>query len=230
MSPASNASAAAPAVPDCKAHAHFFFNDGNVTFKFPKDGVAFNVHRYHFRESPRFQNDYAPKGQAKEPTTIEITDFPALDFEALLFALYAPIFKDYPHATSDAHWISVLNMAQHWGLGDLRKHTIERLEKLPVEPVQKIFHYRACGVEKEHPAILIPSYVALCEREQPISTAEGHRLELDTVTKLFTVREEVLKSQLASKAKSPEDVAKLRQKLVENAFAAGATPMLNGKK
>jgi len=201
-----------------------------VAFKFPNDNVSFNVHRYHFRESPRFQNDIGPKVQAKsqEPATIEVTEISAFDFEHLLFALYAPIFKDYVHDNSDAHWTSVLKMSTYWGFPDLRQHSIKRMEKLKVEPVHKIHLYRSCSVDREFPSLLLPSYVELCERDAPITTEEGNFLTLDTVTKLFTIRENVLRSQLGSKPPKPENIADMRKKLVDEAFSAGAAPAVNG--
>lgn len=135
------------------------------------------------------------------------------------------IFVAYPHDNSSDHWVSVLIASNHWRIKDLRAHAIKRLEALKVEPVRRIQLYRDTHADKE--VSLHPAYLELCERVDPITTPEGERLGLETVTKLFTIREKILRLQLSTKVPKEEALTEERKKLIVEAFGK-APAVLNG--
>lgn len=68
----------------------------------------------------------------------------------------------------------------------MKRLSIRNIEGFELEPVRKIELYQIYEVDRR---LLIPSYVALVNRPQPLTLQEGRRLGLDTALMLATARE-----------------------------------------
>ena len=60
------------------------------------------------------------------------------------------------------------------------------LERIEIEPVEKIAIYHEFGIDR---ARLIPSYISVCKRDKALGRAEGARLGLETALLLAEARE-----------------------------------------
>ncbi|KDQ19433.1 hypothetical protein BOTBODRAFT_439314 [Botryobasidium botryosum FD-172 SS1] len=226
-------------------HARYYLEDGNVTFLV--GNTLFQVHRYQFQDSPYFHAVEANRDAdtdssyiyvAPEERAIELRDIKHFDFEALLEILYTPIFVEYPYPISTSKWSAILRMAHLWQFYDLKNFSFQRLELLPIHPVDKIVLYRECGLSH----MLRAAYAELCARDQPISLNEGLLLGMETVTNIFKIRESVFRQQWSFRTEiSPEELEHWRDALILDLFpsvAAGppvpvgkivdTTPRMNG--
>lgn len=82
-------------------------------------------------------------------------------------------------------WISILQLATRWLFDDIRTLAINELAKFDIEPVQKVVIATQCDI----PDWLHTSYMALCDRQNPLTVEEARRLGVDVVAKLAAARE-----------------------------------------
>jgi len=126
-------------------------------------------------------------GEAVEGTSdqnpIRLDGVSAVDFERLLSILYPPMIGE--HTATLAEWISILQLATRWLFDDIRSLAIRELANFDIEPVQKV----AIALQTDIPEWLHPSYVALCERHNPLSVEEARRLGVEVVAQLARARE-----------------------------------------
>ncbi|KAH7883267.1 hypothetical protein F5I97DRAFT_1903722 [Phlebopus sp. FC_14] len=185
-------------------HPEFYIRDGNVAFLAEK--ILFRVHRFFFeRESEFFQtrfleseaNDAAPRDDIDNHPYI-LDDVKSDDFAKLLWVWYNPRYT-YSRQPKET-WLVVVQLANRWGFGEMRNLAIRQLEKIKIEPVEKITLYRENKIDH---SLLIPSYVALCQSPTLPTSAEGERLEMDTVLKIATARERAQRSAAESGCRSP---------------------------
>jgi hypothetical protein len=81
-------------------------------------------------------------------------------------------------------WVSVLRLATRWNFPSFRALALEKLES--VEPsVDKLVLAHELNVTDW----LLPSYVALCLRPEPLTLEEAERLRMADVVLIFTARE-----------------------------------------
>ena len=83
-------------------------------------------------------------------------------------------------------WSAILKLAFDWRFPEVKKLCVRELEKFEIPPLQKIELYQAYELDKK---LLIPSYVAMCMRAEPLSIKEGRQLGLETALLLATARE-----------------------------------------
>ena len=107
----------------------------------------------------------------------------ALDFECLLSILYPPTIGE--HSATLTEWISILQLATRWLFDDIRSLAIRELANFEIEPVQKV----VIALQNDVPEWLHPSYMALCERHNPLSVEEARRLGVEVVAQLARARE-----------------------------------------
>ena len=79
-----------------------------------------------------------------------------------------------------------MKLAFDWRFAEVKKLCVRELEKFEIPPLQKIELYQAYELDKK---LLIPSYVAMCMRAEPLSIKEGRQLGLETALLLATARE-----------------------------------------
>jgi hypothetical protein len=83
-------------------------------------------------------------------------------------------------------WIRLLDICYHWKFVELKEFAIREIQKHPIDPFQKIILYHTYDVGED---LLVPSYVALCMREEALTPEEGHALGIETAITLCSARE-----------------------------------------
>ena len=79
-----------------------------------------------------------------------------------------------------------MKLAYGWSFGEVKRLACRNLETFILDPIRKIELYQLYELDKR---LLIPSYVALITRSEPLSLAEGRRLTLETALLIATARE-----------------------------------------
>ncbi|TFY83755.1 hypothetical protein EWM64_g253 [Hericium alpestre] len=172
-----------------KEHERFYFDDGNVFFLV--EDILYGVHRSVLcRDSAHFVELLAERrnskgGQSSPGELFIMDDVKRSEFEALLSVLYPSDFHESELKTVE-EWASVLRLATLWSFSSIRKLPITRLEPI-ASPVDKIVFGRTYTVDDW----LVPGFDALCQREQPLSKEEGHRLGIDDAMLVASLREGV---------------------------------------
>jgi hypothetical protein len=101
-----------------------------------------------------------------------------------LSILYPPIAGEYRATLPE--WISILQLATRWLFDDIRNLAIRELANFDdIEPVQKV----AIALQNDIPEWLHPSYMALCERPNPLTVEEARKLGVEVVAQLARARE-----------------------------------------
>lgn len=112
-------------------------------------------------------------------------DVSELDFVRLLRVLYPSNSHPFTAAKVD-DWLSVLKLASLYQIDDVRDLAIARLHASQIDPIRKIAIW-----DKYHldPSLLSSSYVALCQRFEPLTLAMTMAIGLKNFTKLAAARE-----------------------------------------
>jgi hypothetical protein len=77
---------------------------------------------------------------------------------------------------------------------------VRELEKIPIEPVDKIAIYHEYSINK---LFLIPAYIAVCKRDRPLTFSEGMQLGMETVLRVADARERARQRAAESGIRSP---------------------------
>jgi hypothetical protein len=83
-------------------------------------------------------------------------------------------------------WVSILKLSTRYQIEDIRNLAVARLHALPVDPVRKIVIWEDYCLD---PTLLVSSYVALCQRVEPLTLPMTMALGLKTFTKLAAARD-----------------------------------------
>ncbi|KAI0944070.1 hypothetical protein AcV7_001990 [Taiwanofungus camphoratus] len=191
-----------------KHHPKYYLNGGDIHFLV--ENILFRVHRYFFeRESAWFREKLAvpaPAGQSPKGLTdtnaYPLEDVTADDFARFLWVFYNPKYSVYDATVDD--WTAILKLAYDWRFGEVKKLCCRELEKFKIPPVRKIELYQTYDLDKK---LLIPSYIALCMRTEPLSIKEGRQLGLETALLLATAREQARGKPSGSGIRSPSPVS-----------------------
>lgn len=97
-------------------------------------------------------------------------------------------------------WLVVLKLSTEWKFPEMKKLAVDELQKLEIDPVEKIVTYDKYQVDK---SLLLPAYKLLCKRTIRMSTEEGEQLKMHTVLGLQEVRERAITSAAESGCRSP---------------------------
>ncbi|KAG2134781.1 hypothetical protein DEU56DRAFT_888374 [Suillus clintonianus] len=173
-------------------HSEFYLQDELSVFLV--DGVLFRVHRFFLqRESDVFRTMFVcpptqdgPEGQSDD-RPIVLPEVTVAEFECLLKFLYDGGTSPSPFSTAE-DWVRLLSIATRYGMERIRARALHELECLPpLDPIQKIILARKHDVQEW----LLPSYVALCLRRQPLNVLEAVELGLETMVLIAMGRESV---------------------------------------
>lgn len=93
-----------------------------------------------------------------------------------------------------------MRLATQWQFQEIRNLAIRQLERLDLQPIEKIAIYKRYNV---NPELLLPSYITICRKERLPSPEEGKILSMETVLKLASAREQMLLSASESGCKTP---------------------------
>ncbi|THG98442.1 hypothetical protein EW026_g3747 [Hermanssonia centrifuga] len=180
---------AAPSAEKIRRHPKYYLNGGDVHFLV--EGYLFRVHRYFFeRESAVFREKLGAtpaSGQAKgssDAHPFPLDNVRELDFSRFLWVFYNPKYSIYDANVEE--WTSILRLAYDWRFAEVKRLACRYLEKFEMDPVDKIELYQMYEVDKR---LLIPSYISLVNRLEPLNIHEGRRLSLETALLLATARE-----------------------------------------
>jgi len=196
-----------------KRHEEYYLRDGNVCFVV--ENTVFRLHRYFFeKESDYFRDRLGPSSQGDSEdgspdSPFIIHGIKSDDFAQFVWVWYNPRYSFSKQEKQT--WLTILRLATLWRFGEIRKLAIRHLEKMKLEPIEKITTYKQYSVDN---VLLLPSYVSLCTNGKLPSPEEGKILTMETVLRLASARERVLlrASELGCKtptiASAPEDVVK----------------------
>ncbi|EGN92767.1 hypothetical protein SERLA73DRAFT_190617 [Serpula lacrymans var. lacrymans S7.3] len=184
-------------------HKDYYIRTGDVSFLV--ENHLFRVHSYFFeRESIFFRQmltGATPAGErsgSPDGDAYTLDDVRSEDFARFLWVFYNPKYSLYQAPLEN--WLSVLHLANRWGFLSVKDLTVRELEKLTIEPIDKISIYHTYSIDK---LFLIPSYIAVCKRDKPLGMAEGTKLGLETVLRLAEARERVRQRAVESGIRSP---------------------------
>jgi len=83
-------------------------------------------------------------------------------------------------------WVQILTLAQKWGFREVASLCVRELEKLPIQPVDKICIYQRFKLDR---TLLLDSFAKLTTRPEPLTLDEGGRLGLETSLQIAQARE-----------------------------------------
>ncbi|KAG1794784.1 uncharacterized protein HD556DRAFT_402315 [Suillus plorans] len=168
-------------------HPEYYLRDGNITFHV--EGTLFRVHRYFFeRESLFFLQEFAraPQGGTTDTSAFRLDEVTATDFTKFLWVWYSPSYRRGSLSEPKEHWLTILELSTKWQFLDMKKLAIDELEKLDIEPIEKITTYDKHKIDK---LLLLPAYKLLCKRTTRITDEEGEQLKIPTLLRIFEARE-----------------------------------------
>ncbi|KAG2098756.1 uncharacterized protein F5147DRAFT_582973 [Suillus discolor] len=171
-------------VPRMNCHPQYYLKDGNITFHV--EGTLFRVHRHFFeRESQFFLQEFAkaPQGGTTDTNALRLDEVTAADFTKFLWVWYSPRGS---LSEPKEHWLTILELSTRWQFLDMQKLAIDELEKLDIEPIEKITTYDKHKIDK---LLLLPAYKLLCKRTSRITYEEGEQLKIPTLLRIFEARE-----------------------------------------
>lgn len=191
----------------------------------------YRIHSYFFyRESLVWRQMLGESGDGEHGTTdapVILDDVKSEDFDRFLWVIYNPQYSLY-NAPVEI-WLSIINLAHRWNFCNVKDLAIRELEKLDIEPIEKIVAYHEYKINK---TFLIPAYIAVCKREKPLSFTEGMSLGMETVLRIADARERARQQAAESGIRSPtfddfEDA--VMEDMVREVFGVSPRPMSPGR-
>ncbi|KAG1880133.1 hypothetical protein F4604DRAFT_519943 [Suillus subluteus] len=180
-------------------HPEYYLKDGDITFHV--QGTLFCVHRHFFeRESQFFANEFAktPKEGTSDSTAFRLDQVSAADFAKFLWVWYSRSYR--LKSKPKEHWLTILDLSTTWQFPEMKQLAIDELQKLEIEPIEKITMYDKYNIDK---SLLLPSYKLLCKRASRMSAEEGERLNMPTILGIHEAREHAIRSAAESGCRSP---------------------------
>lgn len=194
----------------------------------------FRIHSFFFyRESLVWRQmlDAPPNGgehgTADAPSPFTLDDVKSEDFERFLWVIYNPQYSIYDAPAET--WFSILNLAHRWNFCNIKDLAIRELEKLDIEPIDKVVAYHEHKINK---ALLIPAYIAICKRDKPLSLTEGMSLGMETVLRVADARERARQQAAESGIRSPtfDDFGDVQlEDMIREVFGIPPRPMSPGR-
>ncbi|KAH7908944.1 hypothetical protein BJ138DRAFT_1090366 [Hygrophoropsis aurantiaca] len=216
-------------------HKDYYIRGGDMTVLV--ENHLYRVHSYFFeRESLFFRqkltgsaNDGDERLGSSDLNAYTLDDVKSEDFARFLWVFYNPKYSLYDAPLEV--WLSILHLANRWSFISVKDLTIRELERLEIEPVDKISIYHEYSINR---AFLVPSYIAVCTRDKPLSFVEGSKLGMETVLRIADARERARQRAAESGIRSPtyEDFDEMEmESMVREVFGVGsrpASPITNG--
>ncbi|CAE6472896.1 unnamed protein product [Rhizoctonia solani] len=196
-----------PRSQDIVKHPKFFFDNTLVVIQI--ENVQFNVHKYQLLKSETFRDMFAVAEQSKEECAEgsdmfavaeqskeecaegSSTDKPIImdgvsahDFECLLTVLYASHFSTQQPAPDPSLIIPAFRLANMWNFSDLRAYLVPLAEQV-LGDAAKITFAREFQIEQW----IVPAYVRLCHRAEPLDSDEAKTIGLEGVLLISRIRE-----------------------------------------
>ncbi|KAG2068150.1 hypothetical protein BDR04DRAFT_792080 [Suillus decipiens] len=180
-------------------HPEYYLNDGNITFHV--EGTLFRVHRHFFeRESQFFVKEFAdtPQDGTSDSRAFRLDKVTSADFAKMLWVWYNPSYRR--ESKPKEHWLTILELSTAWKFPEMKKLAVAELQKLDIEPIEKITMYDKYDIDK---SLLLPAYKLLCKRASRMSDEEGEQLKMPTVLGILEARERAPRSAAEAGCRSP---------------------------
>ena len=105
----------------------------------------------------------------------------------LIQAALQRMYDDYK--PSNAEWMDLLSIANTYGLKRVHRRALAEIEDIDVniDPVEQVLLAKKLNVKKW----LVPAFVTLCTRTEPIKGTEVDKLGINTFVTLVTARESI---------------------------------------
>ncbi|CAE6450665.1 unnamed protein product [Rhizoctonia solani] len=174
-------------------HPKFFFDNTLVVLQI--ENVQFNVHKYQLLKSETFRDMFKiaeeSGGDSEEPPEGSSTERPikmegvsAQDFENLLTVLYANHFSTHQPEPNASLIIPAFRLANMWNFSELRDYLMPLAEQV-LNDASKIAFAREFHVQQW----IVPAFVRLCHRKEPLDTDEAKMIGLEGVLLISRIRE-----------------------------------------
>ncbi|CUA75513.1 Plexin-A2 [Rhizoctonia solani] len=181
-------------------HPKFFFDNTLIVIQI--ENVQFNVHKYQLLKSDTFRDMFTIAEQsgadAEEPREGSSTENPikmegvsAEDFESLLTVLYAnnqlsfpSHFSSHQPEPSASLIIPAFRLANMWNFSELREYLMPLAEQV-LNDASKIAFAREFHVQQW----IVPAYVRLCHRKEPLDSDEAKMIGLEGLLLISRIRE-----------------------------------------
>lgn len=85
-------------------------------------------------------------------------------------------------------WSSILELADGWSFSEVKALAVRELEKIEIEPIQKIYIYHRYNISR---TLLLASYSSVSTRPDPLSLSEGHLIGIETSLRIAEARERI---------------------------------------
>ncbi|KAG2137431.1 uncharacterized protein EDB93DRAFT_1091189 [Suillus bovinus] len=192
-----------------RIHSHFFYRESLI-----------------WRQMLDASPDGGEHGTTDAPSPFTLDDVKSEDFDRFLWVIYNPQYSLYDAPAET--WLSILDLAHRWNFCNIKDFAIRELEKLNIEPIDKIVAYHDYKINK---TLLLPAYIAMCKREKPLSLAEGTKLGMETVLRLADARERARQQAAENGIRSPtfDDFQDIQMEdMVREVFGIPPRPMSPG--
>ncbi|CAE6479378.1 unnamed protein product [Rhizoctonia solani] len=171
-------------------HPKFFFDNILVAIKI--ENTLFNVHKYQLAKSKVFSDMFkvpnpggnTPEEGSSPENPIIVKGVAASDFAALLTVLYAGQFTSNQPTPDAPLIVPAFRLANMFNFSELRAFLLPLAEK-NLEDVDKIVFAREFDIKEW----LAPAHIRLCQREEPLSTEEARKLQVDSTIMISRMRE-----------------------------------------
>ncbi|GLB37347.1 hypothetical protein LshimejAT787_0403980 [Lyophyllum shimeji] len=174
-----------------KRHPRYYMQQGNVVIRVQNSLFKLDLSVLH-EKSPVLRIITPPVYAGKmrlqgfdDEHPFVLHDVLEVDFVRLLRVLYPSNSRPFTAAKVD-DWLSVLKLASVYQIDDVRELAVARLDASQIDPIRKIAIWEKYRL---NPTLLIPSYVALCQRAEPLTIAMTMAIGLKNFTKLAAARE-----------------------------------------
>ncbi|CAE7127716.1 unnamed protein product [Rhizoctonia solani] len=181
-------------------HPKFFFDNTLVVIQI--ENVQFNVHKYQLLKSETFKDMFKiaeesgadleePQEGSSKEHPIMMKGVSAQDFESLLTVLYAnnqlsfpSHFSSHQPEPSASLIIPAFRLANMWNFSELRDYLMPLAEQV-LNDASKIAFAREFHVQQW----IVPAYVRLCHRKEPLDSDEAKMIGLEGVLLISRIRE-----------------------------------------
>ncbi|KAG5636941.1 hypothetical protein H0H81_006337 [Sphagnurus paluster] len=144
-------------------------------------------------------------------------DITEAEFVRLLWVLFPSNSHPFTMA-SIADWVSILKLAHKYQIDDVRELAVLRLHASHIDPIRKIAIWDQYHLDT---TLLTSSYVALCQRVEPLTLAMTMTIGLKNFTKLAAARDmyhQRLTSDGCCKSFTPEQKRIIAEDVVKQNF------------
>jgi len=184
-------SPASSSVSSPKPHARFYRPDGNIVIQV--ENILFKVDlRVLHDNSPALRTIMPPVygGQTRylgfnDERPFLLREVKVVDFVPLLRVLY-PSETNFKSPMNIENWISVLKLSMQFQMEDILEKAVEYLDVLLLDPIRKIAIWEEFHLDQ---ALLISSYIVLCQRLEPLTLPMTMTIGLKNFTKLAAARD-----------------------------------------